>query len=59
MARHGIVNKEGKVVNVVLWDGAPWQPPADHYVLAHEKVDIGDHYDLATGKLTKHYDLAK
>ena len=45
--RHAIVNKDNKVVNVVIWQGASWLPPMNHYVIncIDEKCDIGDTYD--------------
>jgi hypothetical protein len=53
MARHGIVNKDGVVVNVVIWEGAEWLPPRDHYVVQHDQIDIGDSYDTDKQVLTK------
>lgn len=46
MARHGICDKTGLVVNVVIWEGAEWLPPRDHYVIQDDGVDIGDTYDF-------------
>lgn len=52
--RHGIVDpKTGKVVNVVIWEGAPWQPPMGHYVVRHDSIDIDDDYDVNTLQLKK------
>jgi uncharacterized small protein (DUF1192 family) len=52
--RHGIVDpKTGKVVNVVLWEGHPWQPPAGHYVVQHDSIDIDDDYDINNKQLKK------
>jgi hypothetical protein len=47
MARHAIVDKDNKVVNVVIWEGAEWLPPRNHMVVncPDEKCDIGDTYD--------------
>ena len=45
MARHALVNKDNKVVNVVIWEGAEWLPPQDHYVIQDDNVDLGDIYD--------------
>lgn len=45
MARFAVVNKENKVVNVCEWEGAEWLPPKGHYVVRHDKCDIGDTYD--------------
>jgi hypothetical protein len=46
MARCAIVNKDGLVVNVSVWEGKPWLPPTDHYAIVAEVVDIGDSYDF-------------
>jgi hypothetical protein len=55
MARHAIVNKENKVVNVVIWEGAEWLPPRNHLVV-HDKTElcnIGDMYDPKTNLFIK------
>lgn len=44
--RHAVVNQNGKVVNVIEWNGAAWLPPKDHYVVYAPISDIGDTYDL-------------
>lgn len=51
--RHAIVDKENKVVNVVIWEGASWLPPKGHYVVRHDKCDIGDIYDPTTNSFKK------
>lgn len=43
--RHAVVNKDNKVVNVVIWNGAEWLPPRNHYVIRCDNCDIGDTYD--------------
>lgn len=55
MNRHAIVNKDNKVVNVVIWDGKPWLPPADHMVVhcPDGRCDIGDIYDPQTNSFKK------
>lgn len=58
MARHAIVNKDTKkVVNVVVWEGAEWLPPRDHFVVQNDKVDLGDVWDEKTNTFTKFYDV--
>jgi hypothetical protein len=52
MARHAIVNKEGTVVNVVIWEGAQWLPPKDHYVVQHDQANIGDKYDFQSNSFS-------
>ncbi len=51
--RHGIVNKDGKVVNVIIWNGAEFLPPQDHYVIQHDSIDIGDSYDFENNVVIK------
>jgi len=46
--RHGIVNQDNVVVNVIIWNGAEWQPPRGHWVVQDDKVNIGDIYDPDT-----------
>ena len=55
MARHAIVNKDNKVVNVVIWEGAEWLPPRDHLVVncPDGRCDIGDIYDPKTNSFSK------
>lgn len=57
MARHAIVNKENKVVNVVVWEGKEWLPPRDHLVVhcADGNCDIGDTYNPQSNTFTKFY----
>lgn len=47
MARHAIINKDNRVVNIVVWEGSEWLPPRDHLVMEVSKMDchIGDIYD--------------
>lgn len=53
MARHAIVEMESnKVVNVVVWDGAEWLPPRDHWVVQHDRANIGDIYDVESNTFT-------
>jgi hypothetical protein len=42
--RYAVINKETReVTNVIAWDGVSlWTPPAGHYVVQHDHVDIGD-----------------
>lgn len=45
--RHAIVNKDGQVVNVIIWEGAEFLPPKDHYVIkCNGRCDIGDNFDF-------------
>lgn len=43
---HALVDaKTGLVTNVVVWDGAEWQPPRNHYVVHDCEGAIGDYWD--------------
>ncbi len=43
MDRYAVINKDGRVVNVIAWDGKTnWKPPEGHRVEANEEVGIGD-----------------
>lgn len=43
--RHAIVEKATmKVVNVIIWEGAEFLPPKNHFVVRSDKCDIGDLY---------------
>jgi len=50
MARYALINKEQKVVNIIVWEGKPWSPPADHFVIQSDIANIGDEYQANTGK---------
>lgn len=46
MLRHGVVNKEGKVVNVIIWDGVTkFNPPDDHVLIRNDEVNINYMWD--------------
>lgn len=52
--KHAIVENDTKiVVNIVLWEGAEWLPPRNHFVVQNDTVNIGDLYDEATNTFTK------
>ena len=53
MSRHAVCNKDGLVVNVIVWEGAEFLPPRDHYVIHSATVDIGDVYNIETNTFTK------
>jgi hypothetical protein len=53
MARHAIVDQNGIVVNVIIWEGSSWLPPKNHYVIQDDAVDIGDKYDFNKKTFTK------
>lgn len=54
MYRHAIVNKENKVINVIIWDGSSsWQPPKDHQIIKDNNADVGDRYDPVNKKFNK------
>lgn len=52
--RYAVVNKEGRVVNCILWDGfSPWSPPEDHVAVRHDECSIDDHWDHEKKELHK------
>ena len=51
--KHAIVNKENKVVNVVIWEGAEWLPPRDHLVVRSDVAGIGDIYHPETNSFER------
>lgn len=43
--RHAIIDaKTGLVRNVVIWEGASWLPPKDHFVVHDCDGQIGDYW---------------
>lgn len=42
--RYAVCDRDGKVLNVVVWDGeTPWHPhDPSHYVVQHDECDITD-----------------
>lgn len=54
MYRYAVINKDGDVMNVVIWDGVTqWNPPKDHIAVREDKVDVFDKYDRATKTFTR------
>ena len=52
--RHAIINKDTKeVVNVVIWEGAEWLPPKNHYIVRSDVCQMGDIWNESTGEFTK------
>ncbi len=53
MARYSVI-KEGKVVNVVEWDGvAPWHPGEGYTLVRSDICDKDDIYDEKDATFTK------
>lgn len=49
--RYAVVDSDGNVVNVVIWDGeSDWSPPEDCTVIPHETAGRGG--TLIDGKYT-------
>lgn len=45
MSRYAVVDPEGNVVNVVLWDGkSKWSPPEGHSIIQHEQAGPGGRF---------------
>ena len=57
--RHAIVDQNGLVVNVCIWNGNPWLPPKHHYVILAPGVDVGDSYDFEQEVFIKPSRVAK
>jgi hypothetical protein len=56
MLRHAVINKEGKVVNVVIWDGkTKWQAPEGCITVQNDQVNIGDDYDYEKKEITHNF----
>lgn len=54
MKRHAVIDQDGNVVNVIIWDGVcKWKPPEGHIVVQHDLVDSGDVYNFSTRRFTK------
>lgn len=51
--KHALINKDNKVVNIIIWDGQSWLPPVDHMVIRCDDCNIGDTYDKASHTFTK------
>ena len=44
--RHALIDsKTGLVRNVIIWEGKPFTPPKDHYVVHNCEGQIGDYWD--------------
>lgn len=58
MLRHAVCDKDGNVVNVVLWDGISKWSPRDitHYVVRHDECSVGDKIEKESNKITKYHD---
>ncbi len=46
MLRHAVCDQDGRVINVVIWDGeSNWFPhDPTHYVVEHDECDIHDQH---------------
>jgi hypothetical protein len=54
MSRHAILDPiTKKVINVILWDGAEWNPPKDTLIIHSPHADIGDEFDDKTESFFK------
>ncbi len=59
MGRHAIINEKNIVVNVIEWDGEPWNPPLGHALIASNVLNVGDIYVKPTNDATPHAIPAK
>lgn len=47
MDRYAVINQQGSVVNIIIWDGiAEYLPRAGHSLIFAPAGDIGDSYDF-------------
>ena len=52
--RHAIINLEGRVVNIVMWDlKSNWRPSPGLIAIHSKNANIGDFYDQETRKFYK------
>ena len=55
--RHALINKETKqVVNVIIWEGEPWTPPTNHFVVQSDTAGIGDIWDESNNLFIRNND---
>lgn len=47
--RHVLMNSKFEVVNVIIWEGAEFVPPRNHYVMKDDVGQLGDWYDKESG----------
>lgn len=49
--RHALIDsKTGLVRNIIIWEGKPWTPPKDHYVVHNCEGQIGDYWHQEENK---------
>ncbi len=46
MSTYALVNEQGLVVNVIIWEGNEYLPKSGHSLIFSPIVDIGDSYDF-------------
>ena len=47
MARYALINQDGKVINIIIWEEEKkWGPPQNHVVVKTDKAQRGDIYDF-------------
>lgn len=50
---YAIINKDGKIVNVIWYEGGKWSPPEGHIMVRTDVAGIDDLFDHATGNIHK------
>ena len=53
MTRYAVVDKLGKVVNVIIWEGHEFKIPEGHTLIKSEVCDKNDSYDFTEKTFTK------
>lgn len=51
--RYALVDKNGEVKSVIIWNGNEYLPPKDHSMVYGPAADIGDSYDMQSGVFSK------
>lgn len=51
--RYALIDKSGKVRNIIIWKGNQWTPPAEYMVVPAEDAHIGDTYVEHENKFIK------
>ena len=60
MDRYAVLDKLGKVVNVIVWDGLDkWSPPEEHTVQHNEECSVGDIWHQELNEFVRPLSLLK
>lgn len=60
MDRYAVINADGKVVNIIIWDGlSSWRPPIGHRIEKNHDLNIGDRWISSLNEFVRPLSLAK